>query len=264
MLGHEPGYALDAHEVDLHDTEAADRSMGQAALTRLSIDDLSTVDEAAYVDQALRNLDTTSRTARGVVDTSASATKKDIMQIGSGAEAADMARRNVSDTMHQLYRERLQQFESPTELRSYIEDIARSINRGITAEDVVYRSGADAVNKYGYTRIADLDEAMDDFSTQLFDKLTDDTQDPLETAGWIEYRVDMTDHFFADGCGKIAKAISAWSLMRHAMPLPTYRSREELYQHAPKAIRGEDATVDQQGYDNWMTYYRSLFNEEAR
>ena len=78
-------------------------------------------------------------------------------------------------------------------------------------------------------------------------------------AGWVEYRIDLTDHFFTDDCGRVAKAISSWVLMRANRELPRYRSREELYQHAPTQIRGSNPEANRKEYELWMDYYKSLF-----
>lgn len=220
--------------------------------------------ETTYVEKALENLLATSRTAKGTVDTSASATKAGVMAIGSGEQAANVSRENFEGTIRRLYHERDWKFESAEELRAFIEGVVLAINDGITKEGTIYRSGEDAHNKYGYTRIADIEQAMQEFCTELHTKLADPATDPIETAGWVEYHIDVTDHFFADGCGKVSKAVAAYVLMRNDLPLPSYRSREEHYANAPQHIRGDDADQTRQEYDKWMDYYRSLFDEVAQ
>ncbi|MGE5298792.1 MAG: hypothetical protein ACM3KF_02010 [Acidobacteriota bacterium] len=219
------------------------------------------LDETAYAEKAVENLLKTSRTASGTIDTSASATKSDIMAIGSGEQVANLSRINFEATIRWLYEQREHEFTSAEELRTFVERTVLAINNGITTEGTIYRAGQDAQNKYGYTRIADIEAAMQEFCTGLYAKLADPIGDPVETAGWIEYHIDVTDHFFADGCGKISKAIAAYALMRNTMPLPTYRSREEHYGNAPQHIRGDNPVRDIAEYDKWMTYYRSLFEE---
>ena len=219
--------------------------------------------EDGYAEKAVDNLLKTSRTAKGIVDTSGSATKSNVMVIGSGDQAANLSQINFEGAIRWLYGQREHEFASAEELRALVERVVLAINNGITKEGTIYRSGEDAQNKYGYTRIADIEQAMQEFCTGLYAKLTDPYADPIETAGWIEYHIDVTDHFFADGCGKVSKAMAAYALMREDMPLPTYRSREEHYSNAPQYIRGDNPVRDIAEYDKWMTYYRSLFEGDA-
>ena len=215
-----------------------------------------------YVRQSLENLRATSRTAKGVIDTSASEDKVDQMSGLSGEAVADKATANFAGTINRLFAERQKRFKDVGELRQFVESIATNVNEGITKEDVLIREGVDSA-KYPYTSISNLESAMTDFYQEFFEKLDDGTN-PRELAAWVEYRIDLTDHFFADGCGKTAKAISSWVLMRAKQPLPQYRERSEYYANAPTVIRGTDASTDREQYDRWLHYYRSLFNSEAQ
>jgi len=180
-----------------------------------------------YLRKAEENLQATSRTANGTVDTTASPDKAGKMQ-ASGEQAADLATRNFQGVMKNLFDNRHRTFENPAQLRQFVEGQAAAINKGITKEGVLLREGADSP-KYPYTKVADLPKAMDQFYDELFDRLKSKTQDPKALAAWIEYRIDLTDHFFADGCGKAAKAISGWALMRAGEELPTYGNRNAYY-----------------------------------
>ncbi len=216
-------------------------------------------DGKQYLADALRNLAVTSRTARGVVDTSASASKSEKMMSGLSAEhTADTAASNFAAVIERLFGDRDKKFQDPAELKSYVEDIARRINAGITREDVLLRD--EDSSKFPYTRIADLPAAMEQFYEELFTHLGEADSDPVKLAAWVEYRVDLSDHFFADGCGKTAKAISSWVLMRARHDLPLYRDRKELYQNAPTEIRGRNQPADREQFEKWLAYYRTLFS----
>jgi len=211
-----------------------------------------------YSKQALENLQLTSRTAKGAIDISASVDKAREIQEGlSEKEIVDSATTNFKEAIEQLYEQRDHQFENPEELQTFIEDTARHINKGITKEGVLVRSHDS--DKYPYTKVENLSQEMKQFYEELFARLQNPSEDPKDLAGWIEYRLDLTDHFFADGCGKTAKAISGWVLMRAGGKLPQYRSREELYQHAPTQIRGMNPEANQKEFDLWIEYYKSLF-----
>lgn len=211
-----------------------------------------------YLEQALENLRITSRTAKGVIDISVSVDKAEDMQESlSERETADRATTNFKEVIEQLYEQRDRQFENPEDLQKFIEDIARHINKGITKKGVLVRSYDS--DKYPYTKVKNLTQEMEQFYEEFFTRLQNPSEDPESLAGWIEYRINLTDHFFADGCEKTAMAISAWVLMRSGRRLPQYRSREELYQHAPTQIRGTNPEANQKEFELWIEYYKSLF-----
>ncbi len=110
-----------------------------------------------YIDKAQQNLKALSRTASGVVDTSASAGKAANMAAGSGDEAAKKAVANFSFTMRRLYSERDRQFDSPQELLDFVDSVSKGINKGITKEGVLLRN--DDSDKFAYTRIGEMDKA---------------------------------------------------------------------------------------------------------
>ncbi len=212
-----------------------------------------------YVDKALLNLQATSRTAAGTIDTSASATKASSMVEGlDSSTIAETATTNFAETIAQLYDMREVAIESPARMREFVEAVAKQVNGGLLKEGQLVRDGADS-DKYPYTRLADLEASMDEFYTSFTERLQDPNTDPVELAAWVEYRVDLTDHFFADGCGKTAKALSSWVLMRSGNQLPTYRGRAELYANAPRTIRGTDAATTQSEEKAWLDYYKTLF-----
>lgn len=216
-----------------------------------------------YSKQALENLQATSRTAKGVVDTSASADKTEKMSRDLTVETAvKRALQNFTDAIQYLYEHRQEQFNDPQKLRGFVERVAKQINAGITKEGVLIRSGMDST-KFPYTKIADLESAMQQFYQELLHRLNEPMQDPKEIAAFIEYHIDPVDHFFADGCGKAAKAISAWSLMRVNMPLPHYRGRDEYYAHARLQNPTGDPVIDkQQQWEQWLAYYKTLFEKQ--
>ncbi|KPJ86019.1 hypothetical protein AMJ57_00935 [Parcubacteria bacterium SG8_24] len=220
-----------------------------------------------YVEAAQKNLEATSRTASGVVDTSASADKAEKMAGDLTAEtAAERAKQNFKEATRELFDNREASFGSPEELRDFVENIALKINGGILKEGILIRGGADST-KYPYTRVADLEKAMAQFYQELHERLQDPEEDPVKLAAWAEYRIDLSDHFFADGCGKTAKAISSWILMRAGKRLPDYSSqatgeksaRSAYYENAPREIRKEDETSDNDPQLQQFTeYYEKL------
>ena len=105
----------------------------------------------AYIRQAMANLRVMSRTANGELDTSASADKKAMMAVSSGEAAKDLALDNFQGALDLAWDNRYRVFSDAGDLRSFIEGLARAVNRGLLRDGVLYRCGADSA-KYPYTR----------------------------------------------------------------------------------------------------------------
>lgn len=202
-------------------------------------------DGAFYMRVAMQNLSKTSRTAQGVVDTSASMDKAAKMAGDlTDAQAAIRAKTNYEKVMRGLFEEKNKVFNSPEDVRVFVESVGKDINQGIVKEGILLRSGEDS-KKYPYTKVADLPLALEQFYQEFYDRINDPNQDPIELAAWVEYRVNLTDHIFADGCGKSSLALSSFILMRNNLPLPQYQSKKDTVSHSAKTIRGVDPIADQ-------------------
>ena len=239
-------------------TEALDPKKQQEAQARRA----DAEQEEDYVKQAMRNLSNTSRTAAGVVDTSASAGKAAQMAEGlTGESAAKAATSNFESVIRGLFRERnaIAQMD-PNELADRIDRIALDINAGILKEGALYRQ--DDSDKYSYTLAESIPEARDQFAAELWERLNDKAADPVETAAWIEWRMNLTDHIYADGVGKTSKAVAYIPLMLADQPLPNYGTdRKAMFKYA--SDRRYDPAEGGETYldDKWakfLAYYRGL------
>ena len=134
-----------------------------------------------YRKQALANLRLMSRTANGEVDTSASADKEKIMAVSSGDTAKTLADRNFKEALKMAWENRFRVFSGPEDLRSFIEDLAREVNRGLLKDGVLYRRGADS-EKYRYTPTAQLEASAAWFYEHLFSLLCREPFDAAEAA----------------------------------------------------------------------------------
>ncbi len=216
-----------------------------------------------YRKQALANLRLMSRTANGEVDTSASADKEKIMAVSSGDTAKTLADRNFKEALKMAWENRFRVFSGPEDLRSFIENLAREVNRGLLKDGVLYRRGADS-EKYRYTPTAQLEASAAWFYEHLFSLLCREPFDAAEAAASAEYYINLTCHLFADGCGKCAMVTAAWLLMRGNHPLPVYPVREAYYgvcktfRHGPVASENDRAD-----FAGFLPYYRGLFREVA-
>ena len=217
----------------------------------------------SYLDQAQKNLMATSRTAQGVIDTSASPDKADQMHDISGDQAASLATNNYRDVIARAYADRNRQFGSPQEVRDFVEGMATQVNGGILKGPLLRQHDSD---KYPYTPVAQLPQAADEFYTQLHQKLNDPAADPVDTAAWAEYHVNPGHHFFGDGAGKASKALSSYILMRNGLPLPTYPGgNKEYFKNVTRRTPiGQDPQGDEESLNNFLRYYRSMMPQQQK
>lgn len=216
-----------------------------------------------YREQAMANLHAMSRTANGTVDTSASADKKDKLAVSDGETAKSIALHNYEDALKLAWDKRYRVFSNPEDLRAFIEELARQVNRGLLRDGVLYRSGADS-EKYSYTPVARLETSARWFYERLFSLLCREPFDAVEAAACAEYYINVTIHLFADGCGKCAMVTAAWLLMRGGHALPAYPGREDFYKvcRQPNSVP-VGSEEDEKRFADFLRYYRGLFGENA-
>jgi predicted ABC-type ATPase len=220
--------------------------------------------KSAYLAQADAMLASTSRTASGTIDTSASANKKDQFAAGAADSAKEQSTKNFRDTMGRLHDERNKKFESPEELDEYIDGVAKDINKGILKEGVLLRQ--EDSTKFPYTSVADLPAAKKQFAQELHARLDD--PDAQATAAWAVWRLNFTDHSYADGVGRVSNSVAAWILMRHGDSLPTFRGRKEMFENVKtrKQVKPDAKGDNYRGpeLDHWTGYFKTLFPAEKK
>ncbi|MEP7167473.1 MAG: Fic family protein [Candidatus Woesebacteria bacterium] len=170
----------------------------------------------------------TSRTAKGEKDTSVSTLKEGTTL--SAQELQEQVRQNVHRTSEHIWNNRLEPITTPETLRELLKEIALEVNTNID-DGLKLR---DWEVKYGRKVLPGepLKLEMATFYDEMFTKmrLAEKAKiDPYEMAAWIEWKLDADLHPFADGCGRIAKAWSAFFLVRLEKPLPRYSSRKAYY-----------------------------------
>ena len=211
-----------------------------------------------------------SRTAQGTLDILSTPQKAASMVGNLTPDIAQRVHGNLTRALRLVHvAARGEQFEDVSALRLFILDVARTVNRGITKSDAAFRKG-DA-DQYAYVPAEHLSWRFPEFCEELFLRLAEQG-DPRVLAAWVEYRVDLTDHFFADGCGRCAKVLSALPLLRHHVLLPDYTEggtvseddvRARYYSFNDHALHrkrhGEDAVFDRAAWARWLAYYLCLF-----
>lgn len=185
-------------------------------------------DEGGYVDQAMRNLAATSRTAAGTLDVSNAPGKEKQLVEGLTAEQAKAAAvNNYAGVIRDLYRGRNEVPSTGHGMGQFIDAVAERVNNGIVKPGELARANQ---TKIAYqTKPEDLAAAHAQFSQELARRLADPNADPVETAAWIEWRANIIDHFWSDGVGKTSKALAAIPLMRAGLPLPVYPPNKDFF-----------------------------------
>ncbi len=74
---------------------------------------------------------------------------------------------------------------------------------------------------------------------------------PHRVAATLEREIDWRIHPYADGCGRTAKLLGAWVLLRHGSMPPRFDSKERYYK-AMNAGEGE-----------WLAFYSACILESA-
>lgn len=221
----------------------------------------------SYLNDALRNIKALSRTAQGTISTESSAKKGDSLVKIDADKISQTAISNFTNTLVTLFNKRNIRIESPDDIKSLLLEAATSINQGIVTEGRLFREFDS--EKYPYSHANQLEERLNVFAATLLEKIQNE-EDPKEIAAWVEYVIDLTDHYFSDGCGKTAKAMSSWVLMRADVPLPDYSQgakipneeiRKTYYAHAPKTRPGSDAEQETREFNKWLKYYKNLWQE---
>ena len=234
-------------------------TLAKAKIWRDSLSEELSVD---FVDSAPKaiydNLMTMSRTANGILDVSASATKADAMQLTDQDKAAELAKRNFANAIDFILDKIDMKFETVQDLRDFIECAAKLINKDIVKDGCLYRSGADSETKT-YTLIRNMEEDSNWFYEQLFNMLNMKNYNPVRTAAFLEYYMNMRIHMWADGCGKTSMILAAYIMMRSRCMPVKYDSRREYYSHDSSKRLDCNCEEDKACYTEFEKYYWSLF-----
>ena len=215
--------------------------------------------EEEYFEQAMANLRGMSRTANGIIDTSASVTKKDALSVSDGDRAKALAVRNFENAFRMAWDNRYRVFENADELRLWIEDLAREINRDILKDGVLYRTGADST-EFNYVPVADIEHSVAWFFGYLYDILRREPYDAEEAAAAAEYYINLRIHPFADGCSKCSMAVSAWLLMRGDHALPHFPDRDAYYSFCSQLkCFPVGSESDRRQFARFLSYCKGLF-----
>ncbi len=152
------------------------------------------------------------------------------------------------------------------DLVEFITNISKIIGKGIVDEEKWFREHDS--RKFPYTNIDNLHDVFVAFCQEFLSKIRNMPEDPREkiqwaqkTSAWVEYRINLTDHFMTDSCGKVATVMSTFVCILANHPLPIFSDKKEYLSQAPTRPRDtskSDENQDKQ-YKKWEDYYVTKF-----
>jgi ankyrin repeat protein len=178
-------------------------------------------------------------------------------------------------------------FKNADELEAFLREVYNNMMQGVMVQDasIPYKQlpyRRHERNGYSYAPVLKVedgpqkayvptvDEAREDFFEQLYDKVTDKSQDPYTLAAWVIYRVALTDHIYGAHNMKMAFLITTYVLARNKKPLPdvaiSYKDVEEwrsittekFSKQGYRVIRDERDDVQ---FSKWKGVFFPLFAE---
>lgn len=227
--------------------------------------------QEAYGLKLTKNMEDTSRSFHGKINVSASSDKKNKMNMNlSEKEVRQSVQSNIQKVFEYVYDNRYLVLHNPSVLKRFINEVARIVNAGLIVDKRHLLRNAENSSKYTYLDTNLVERFYDAFTDELYMRLMDVGSDPIEIAAWVEWNIDFVGHIFSDGCGRVAKLISSWILMRRDFPLPSYAngldgflSIRESYrkQFALKKKPTNHAPKDTKEFKTFLRYYEKLFQK---
>lgn len=213
--------------------------------------EVSNIDFNTFNNSFKENINSVSRTAKGISDTSVSEEKIKLSLEKEKLE--EQVSKNTDEIIKYIWENKERKFESAQDIKDLLKEVASITNNKLTEKEPDTFRTWDT----GYGRkvsYEELDNEMNKFYQMLLKKEQEVASGKLkieELAPWIELEIDRHLHPYADGCGRIAKAISNFFLVRYDHKLPDYSSRDEYY----KAMNSGDEKQDEE----FLKYYKKAF-----
>ncbi len=227
-----------------------------------------------YQKKLLMNIDSTSRTFSGEINVTASTCKPKIVNLlYSKEDLAKITKKNIMQAFDFVYENRNLILFSPQVLRSFIFQVAKTVNQDIIKnEKFIVRRGNNS-HKYFYVSTKNVNGFYESFVEQFYKRLNSPETIPIDLAAWVEWNIDFCGHVFSDGCGRTAKVLSSWVLMRFNCDLPDYRNGQDGFDTIRESYRKRFAIRSvvrlkipkktRKFYD-FLKYYKRLFKAKIK
>jgi hypothetical protein len=207
----------------------------------------------AWSEAVFASITNLSRTAKGHTEAAYGGTKA-ALPITDPKLLQERAEANLRRAISKVWSEGC--FVTPTShnLLRFIEEVADTVNDGLVEPRHRYRQHDTRADYPHQVAPEDISRAMYGFMQELSAELiTPPTlRRAVEVAAWVEREFDWRIHPLRDACGRNAKLLGAWMLMRHDLPPAQFANRKEYY----------GAMEFGQAY--WLDYYRSCIKPLPR
>lgn len=205
--------------------------------------------QATFTAALWKNLEATSRTANGVIDTSVSAEKAALF---STTEVDPLqVQKNVERAAQFIWETRSIEFITTSHVQYLYSSLVALLKDGMEKDPNRLRTW----DKPTYeVQAVDVPDRLQQFFPELLERYHRTVRgllSPAELALWIEWEFDHVIHPLADGCGRLAKTMAAYFLSRFNQVQPDYSSHKEYY----------DAMNS--GYETFKQYYQAALKRGA-
>lgn len=203
------------------------------------------IEEKQWKESVLRALEGQSRTLSGISDTT-SAKGKPKLAVAEGKDLAEKSAKNLEKAIDFLLENRYKKFASPEDVLDFINTLAATVSDGLLPEgQPLFRTWE---TKFDQAPVIRIEIEFKKFCQWFF---MVGKEDALSVAALVEKKLDGEIHPFADGCGRTAKLLAMFVLLRSGISPPAYVSRDEYYHN----IRLVNWT--------WVKFYRSMVEASA-
>ena len=175
---------------------------------------------------------------------------------------------NINNAFQYIFDNKNLIINSSASLKRFINEVACIVNKDLIVDKkYLFRNGKNS-SKYNYINTKFVDKFYNFFIDDLYLKLIDIEPNYIKIAAWVEWNIDFVGHIFSDGCGRIAKLISSWVLMRGDCPLPNYADGSSEFKSIRESYRKRFALTerpiyhtpkDTLKYQTFLNYYNKLF-----
>lgn len=222
-----------------------------------------------YFKDLTKNIGTTSRSYIGEINVSASSDKRSKMNTGlNKKEIKQLTQNNTKIAFDYIYDNKNLVIHNTSVLRDFIDEVSYIINKNLIIDKKHLLRNGENSSKYYYVDTGSVEKFYEAFVEALYSKLIDAESDPIEIAAWIEWNIDFVGHIFSDGCGRIGKMISSWSLIRSGSNLPDYAKGLGDFQTVRASYRKQfslrkrpaySIPKDTKEFKAFLNYYNKLF-----
>lgn len=182
-----------------------------------------------------------SRTAKGLTESAYGA--KSALDI-SGPELETVVKNNLQHSIEYVWAKGPRVHKTPPAIRGFMNAVAKQVSFGLVDPAHIYRVWDTSAKYPAQVAPKDIEHEMRHFCDSVASSLYDERH-AIFNAAWVERELDYRIHPFADGCGRTAKLLGAWVLLRAGLPPARFTDRDEYY------------AAMNAGQNEWAAYYRS-------